>query len=250
MFYAFSFYYLLDNYEILAYSFQQKLYSFIDLNLNSFNLLTVIFMFVFGFITSFSPCFVSVFPLVLSYINFENKFTIKKNLFILGILTSFLIMIFLSHFVNFYGFLKKIPLISSCFLLIFSLNLIKVINLAPLFYSFYSLGFLINTYNINSYITGFFTGLSIIPCNTSSIFLAAWQLSNIFNLFNFIIYVIIYLLGCFLPLLILFHINYNKININSKNNYIVFLINKIVLSGSASLVFIFSFLSLLKSIYN
>lgn len=245
-------YYLLDYYEMLIYDLYQKLYIFIDLQTYSFSVMVAVSLMLFGLLTSFTPCFISLLPLTMSYVGSKYKSYINKNCFVLGFIGSFLLMIFLSHFVSFYSFFKKIPLLSSFFLLLISLNLLQIVDLMPLLYFFYPKNLLLLKYNITleSCITGFLIGITTIPCNASSIFIVVWALNHASKVFDFVVYLAMYFLGCFLPLLIIvFNANNMNFNLRLKNSYILSFINEIVFSFGSSLIFIFSLLSLLKKIY-
>lgn len=244
-------YYLFDHYEIFLYTLQQKIYKILYFQIFSFNFIVAITVFLFGIITSFTPCFISILPLAASYVNLANKYYINKSLFIWGIMNSFLLMIFFSRFVSFYTFFNKVPLLSSCILFLTSLNLLQVVDFTSLFYVFYQRSLFFDNFNlnINSYLAGFLIGVSTMPCNTSIIFIFIVGLGHIAKIGIFILYLIIYLVGCFLPLVAILNINNFNIFINYKNNFVLWF-RKLFVSLGGSLTFILSLLSLLKKIYS
>nr|YP_009397777.1 thiol:disulfide interchange protein [Sonderella linearis]ARW66963.1 thiol:disulfide interchange protein [Sonderella linearis] len=240
---TFFLYSFIDFYEILIYSLQQYLYKFVYINFESFSLITPILLFFCGFFTSITPCFISIIPLIIAYMNNQ---VINKNLFILGFMTSFILMLFLTNLINYFFIVKSISIISLFILLFISLNLLQIINFSFFSNFFYKRVKYLIQYNLifDSYLTGFLIGFSIIPCNTSIAFIITFGLVNKFNILICINYFIFYLLGC---LCLMFFI----LNFQWKFKYTNSLLSRIdaVFPFTASFVFIFSLMSLLRKIF-
>nr|ARW68224.1 thiol:disulfide interchange protein [Chondria sp. (in: red algae)] len=235
---------LFEHYQILTYFLYQNIYQFLFFNYHSINLLFFVLLIILGFITILTPCFISMLPLLFTYIYSNQDHKFNRYLFIVGVMTSVSFLLFLSNFVNLYSFYNSLPLLSSLFLILISLNLMQVVNFTFISSFIYSYIQFINNPNLNlqSYLVGLITGVSSIPCNTSIILLMVFLLKRLDNLSY--LYVFIYIIGCLLPLLLItsIKIDYKRFNLIS-----TFWDSFFPLSGSFLLFF--SFLILLKSAF-
>nr|YP_009397368.1 thiol:disulfide interchange protein [Dasyclonium flaccidum]ARW66554.1 thiol:disulfide interchange protein [Dasyclonium flaccidum] len=243
MFYRSFDYFSLNNYDSF-YILEQKLYKFLYFSDNSLNFTVLIVLFICGAFTSLNPCLISIFPLALSYISGYSKF-INKNIFITGLMTSFVLMVILTHIINFYSIINAIPIISSILLFLVSLNLLQIIDFTFINNLFFSKSIFVKNYNIllENYLVGFFIGLNIAPCNTSITFLVTFWITHSIKYINSIIYLIIYLLGCFIPLLFFLNIKFNY-----KKIYLIPIVLDLLLPLSGSFILVNSLLSIMKQV--
>nr|YP_009391983.1 thiol:disulfide interchange protein [Periphykon beckeri]ARW60331.1 thiol:disulfide interchange protein [Periphykon beckeri] len=241
-----SCYDIFDNYYSLFYALQQQafLYLFNLSNKQSIFLLT--FLFFLGLITVITPCFLSVFPLALSYINSRNNSYINLNLFVTGLLTNLISLMLFTNLLNSSFWIYKLPLFSSSILVLVSLDLMEIINISE-----FNILFNLNHYTLfykntllYSYCMGFIVGSSSLPCNTSILIIVTFLLRNLVARYQFFICLIVYFIGCLVPLILLFKMKFSYINIS-----IVFFIRKSILPLTGSVLFIFSCFSFLKVIF-
>lgn len=235
-----------DSYQFSLFAAQQQLYSFLSLSINSSKISFVFVMFFLGVLTTFTPCFLSIFPLVLAYLNARQNHLINKNFLFLGLVSSSVLIMFLTHFVSYYTFLKKIPIFSSFVLLLFSLNFLGILDFSFITNLLYQQKYMLNRSSIyiENYLTGFLLGISFVPCNTFIIFLVTFGLTNSMTFLNFIFYLIFYTLGYFVVLIVLSSIQSNNISIMMISKFW-----NILLPISGSFLFINSLSSLLKNVF-
>nr|QCI07948.1 Thiol:disulfide interchange protein [Plumaria plumosa] len=212
-----------DHYQVALYYAQQKIYYILSLNIDQFRFSTSIILFCCGIFTSFTPCFISLVPLSLAYINTQSLNAKKnnKNIFICGILTSLLLLIFLlnSFHYQYAHYINNIPIISALILCFISLNLLQILNFSNIFLSLnldiLSFSNLDSQFFIQNYVIGFLIGLSALPCSTSIIFVVIFWLSHFLNIAIYYAYLFIYILGCIISLLCILNltISYSQIYI-------------------------------------
>lgn len=235
-----------DSYQFSLFAAQQQLYSFLSLSINSSKISLVFVMFFLGILTTFTPCFLSIFPLVLAYLNARQNHLINRNFLFLGLVSSSVLIMFLTHFVSYYTFLKKIPIFSSFVLLLVSLNFLGILDFSFITNLLYRQKYMLNRSSIyiENYLTGFLFGISFVPCNTSIIFLVTFGLTNSMTFLNFIFYLIFYTLGYFVVLIVLSSIKSSNISIMMISKFW-----NILLPISGSFLFINSLSSLLKNVF-
>nr|ARW63654.1 thiol:disulfide interchange protein [Chondria sp. (in: red algae)] len=235
---------LFDQYQIFVYLSYQSIYKLFFLNYSDINFLLFIILLILGCLTILTPCFVSLLPVVLTYIYSNQSYNFNKYLFVLGVMTSTLFILLLSNVVNLYPLYSKLPIFSSVLLILISLNLMQIINLTFIPSLLYTRMDHINSNHLNmqSYIVGLITGVSSLPCNTSIILLIVFLLKQLDNL-SFL-YILIYLLGCLLPLLLI-----TNIQIDYKKFNLLFQFWESVFPVSGSFLLFFSFLILLRSLF-
>nr|YP_010850954.1 thiol:disulfide interchange protein [Aphanocladia stichidiosa]WGH13952.1 thiol:disulfide interchange protein [Aphanocladia stichidiosa] len=241
-----SFYDLFDKYYIFFYTLQRYLSHFLFILGNKQSLLLLVFLFMLGVVTVFNPCFVSILPLALSYLNSKKSYSLNIGLFIFGLLTSFITLIILTNFLGLSFFIYKLPIFSYLILIIVSLDLMKIINLAKLntFFSLNSSVYLIQNTILQSYFMGLIIGLSSLPCNTSLLIMVTFLLHNVNNFFIVLLDFFVYLIGCIIPLLLIL-----KIKLNNQSFSVIFFIWKSIFPLSGSFLFMFSCFSFLKIIF-
>nr|QCI05968.1 Thiol:disulfide interchange protein [Delesseria sanguinea] len=207
------------KYEILLYHLQQKIASFLFLEITSIKPIIILVFFCSGILTSITPCFISIVPLSLSYINSNNNAYNYKNIVILGIFTSLFIVFFSISFVNysFFVFFKDISFISFFILILIALDLLQVLNFSNYFNFFYenNLKFesIYDNLVLKNYFTGCIIGFTTVPCSSPIILLINLWLHHSNQMFFSFIYLIIYLLGSIIPLIFIFNIVLNYLQL-------------------------------------
>nr|WGH13755.1 thiol:disulfide interchange protein [Lophurella pseudocorticata] len=241
-----SLYDLFDKYYIFFYTLQSYLSNFLFILGNEQSILLLIFLFMLGVVTILNPCFISILPLALSYLNSKNSYSLDVGLFVSGLLTSFITLITLTNLVGLSFFIHKLPMFSYLILIIVSLDLMKIINLAKLNILFSSNPSVYLSQNtlLQSYFMGLIIGFSSLPCNTSLLIIATFLLHNIHNLFIVLLDSFAYLIGCIMPLLLIL-----KIKLNPQSFSVIFFIWKFIFPLSGSFLFMFSCFSFLKIIF-
>nr|WGH12767.1 thiol:disulfide interchange protein [Echinothamnion sp.] len=237
---------LFDNYYFLFYTLQKYLSHLLFIGSNEQSIFLLIFLFLLGVLTIFTPCFISILPLALSYINSNKNYRLNISLFISGLLTSFIFSIIFTNLVSSSFFIYELPMLAYLILVLVSLDLMKILNLSKFNISFSScslISFNQNTF-VQSYFIGLIIGSSSLPCNTSILIIVTYLIHHINNLFLILLYLLIYLIGCVLPLLLVL-----KIKLNFQKNSIFFLMWKLIFPFSGSFLFMFSCFSLLKIIF-
>lgn len=217
------------------------------MQINSFiPFISVLILFT-GLLTSFTPCFISLLPLVIAYINTCNKSNFSKNIFLCGLITSLFFIIFIADFItiNYSYYVNNINIFLSFILILISLNLLQIFNFSY-FFTFINIGlpgFSINNKFLKSYLFCCLIGFSTFPCSTSIIMLFIFWLSHSTNFSILLFYWIIYLFGCILPFILVVNLAIDYI----QSLFIVYLWNWIV-PISGSIILFFSLFSLLEKI--
>nr|YP_010619595.1 Thiol:disulfi de interchange protein [Tayloriella tenebrosa]WAX03608.1 Thiol:disulfi de interchange protein [Tayloriella tenebrosa] len=241
-----SLYDFFDNYYIFFYTVQKQLSSLLFVLSNEHSIFFSILLFFLGVITVFTPCFLSLLPLALSYINSKKFYSLNLSLFITGLLTSFVILMGLTNLVSSSIFIYKLPVFSYMILILVSLDLMKILSISNLTFPCSQYFFMPSYGNIflQSYLMGLIIGSSSLPCNTSIIIIVTFLVNNLNNIFLVLLYFVAYLAGCIFPLLLIL-----KIKLNYKNFSFLFFIWKSIFPVSGSFLFVFSCFSLLKIIF-
>ena len=203
----------LYSFEIVLYELQQKVTFLLMETTNSLNFITCLLFILAGILTILNPCFISLFPLSISYFNTYNKSS-EKNIFVLGLITSTFLSILVTNFFSYNSliYIMRVPIFSLFIAIFLSLNLLQIFNI---FYSLNIFSFFRRLYLVNnkslmnifnqSYLTGFIIGLTIIPCSTPIFAMVHFWLYNCSQFFALFIYLLMYFLGCILPFLLIFY---------------------------------------------
>nr|YP_010851152.1 thiol:disulfide interchange protein [Aphanocladia delicatula]WGH14150.1 thiol:disulfide interchange protein [Aphanocladia delicatula] len=235
-----------DKYYSLLYRLQIYL-SYLLFKFNDEqNVFFLMLIFLLGLLTVFTPCFISILPLALSYLNANKYYRLNMSLFIAGLLTSFMGLILLSNLVGSSFFIYKLPILSDLILVLVALDLMKILNFSK-FIKFLNFNSSIDfNYHptVQSYLTGVVIGSTSLPCNTSVLIIVTYLLHSVHSFFLVFLYLFFYLIGCVLPLLLILNVRFNYQNFS-----ISFFIWKLIFPLSGSFLFIFSCFSLLKSIF-
>lgn len=234
---------VLDKYQVFLYLFYQTIYRFLRISSGDINFALFPLLVSMGILTVLTPCFISMFPILFTYINSTTHKTVNILIFIFGIMNSILITFLISSSINLYSFFYHLPLISSLILIVVALNLMKIVEFSLISKIFYSRLDWIIHFNINlqSYFMGLVIGLGSTPCNTSIIVLLVFLLKHTNNTLYLSFYLFTYLFGCFLILLVILNLKIDKYYFTS----LILLWNSFIpLSGS--LLFICSLLLLLR----
>nr|ARW64078.1 thiol:disulfide interchange protein [Chondria sp. (in: red algae)] len=237
---------LLDQYQILIYLFYQNFYKVIFTNYHNINFFFFVVVTILGSFTVITPCFISMFPMLLSYIYSTESTKFNQYLFIFGIMSSIFCLLFFSNFINIYFIYQQIPILSSFILILISLNLMQVLNFSFIFNLFYDNLNLINQYGINSksYFVGLTTGISSVPCNTSIALLMVFLLKQLDNALIIFFSIFMYLCGSFFTLLFIINLRFND------SQFKIFSpVWELIVPFSGSFLLFFSLLSFLRSCF-
>ncbi len=235
---------LLNNYYTFFYGIQKNLSNLFFFLSSLGNIYVFIFIFFIGVFTMLTPCFISILPLALSYINLNSSTNIIS--FILGIFTTLVLLITSTNFLSFSFLVHRLPIISYCFLIIVALNLMQLLNFPDIssFFDKYFNRMLFNNILIKSYMVGFIISSSVLPCSTSSLLIFTFILQSADNILYSIFYLSIYLLGVLTPLLLLLKIKLINVNVS-----VLLYLWKFLFPISGSFLFILSLFSVLKIIF-
>lgn len=208
-----SFYF---QYEMFSYYCQQEVCNIINLNISSSGILSYLFIFISGLITALNPCFLSTLPLSLSYLSIKKLEKEDRLFFILGIFTSFILLLLITHLISYryYGILSGIPIISSVIIIILGFSFLQIINISTL--SIPNLDILsLNVMNkefVQDYLVGLFCSLTTLPCSTPIILTVLFWLAHADSFIVSMSYLLIYLIGSFMSIFILITFTYNSLS--------------------------------------
>nr|ARW69249.1 thiol:disulfide interchange protein [Polysiphonia sp.] len=231
------------NYYFVTYTIQQYLYSYVfSLGVSQSIVLSLILLF-FGMLTVFTPCFVSILPLALSYFNSQSTCRFNLLMFVIGLMTNFIFFILFSNLFSSFVFTHYLSVLSYLLLSLVGLDLMGVLSFSILIshVSRHVITFFDNTYIFFSYFMGLVIGFSSLPCNTSILLIVTFLVRNVDNVFVAFLYLLIYLIGCIVPLILI--LNFKFVSINSS---LLFFLEQSFSSLIGSLIFIYSCFSLLR----
>lgn len=235
--------FIFDKYYITLYYLQYYFSQLIvSSNESSIWLLIIVFMLL-GFLTIVTPCFLSMLPLTMSYISYQNNSLNSAFLFILGLLTSFLFVTKFFNIVSMYSSSSKFSIFFSLFMILISLDLMKILNLSKIYSRISSLMNLSNNSDnfFQKYLIGLIIGFSSLPCNTSILFIFNFLISNIANTSSLIVYIAAYFLGIIIPIILIFSLNFYSVTLGLLSTFW-----SLLNTFTGSLLFIGSLLSLLR----
>nr|YP_010336976.1 cytochrome c biogenesis protein transmembrane region [Madagascaria erythrocladioides]QUE29009.1 dsbD [Madagascaria erythrocladioides]UNJ16561.1 cytochrome c biogenesis protein transmembrane region [Madagascaria erythrocladioides] len=200
-------YNFIDNY---IFYFKQYCNYFLRLNSIEFNLVTGGVIFMLGILTSLNPCSLSILPLYFSYLlNSKNQNNLINSFyFIIGIFTNFLFIGILAIYVGKLNknFLETENFFSSIILIMIGLGLLKIIPLN--FFQFReSNNNITTTCSANFFVLGLTSSFTTSACNMPIITaLFAW-LSSLKDTISIILFLMSYIVGYSLSIIIAFSIN-------------------------------------------
>nr|YP_009295197.1 hypothetical protein BI108_pgp006 [Dasya binghamiae]AOH77209.1 hypothetical protein [Dasya binghamiae] len=245
MLYSFNFWH---QYEFLLYNLQQNILSVLFIKINTLSPLVIFLLLFTGILTSITPCFLSIIPLSISYININKKNYIYKNIFILGILTSLFLVICITAFINYnyITYIARIPFLSFFILILISLNLLQILNFSfnLKIFNFNKFNFFNRNILLNTYFSGFIIGLSSVPCSSPIVLLINFWLHYSNNILFFLLYLMFYSLGCFIPFIIIFNFLINYLEF-----YILGYIWNLIIPFAGSIILSFSIFFFLEKIF-
>nr|QCI05447.1 Thiol:disulfide interchange protein [Crouania attenuata] len=235
------------HYDLYAYYIQQYFCDLINVETNVISLYTLFLLLLAGFFTSLNPCFLSVLPLSISYINMQGYNRIKLILFSLGLSTGFLLIILFLHLlsVQSFYFIFNLPLVSSFIFIVIALSFLQVIDLYSLNISIFSFNFDLSKVklNISEFFTGMMFSMTTFPCSTPVIISVVFFLSHTKNIFLLFVYMAAYFCGNFLFIFLIF-----LFLINSINFYLILNMRNIIFQMSGFIMLFFGTLSFLEKI--
>nr|YP_009393853.1 thiol:disulfide interchange protein [Polysiphonia sertularioides]ARW62415.1 thiol:disulfide interchange protein [Polysiphonia sertularioides] len=203
---------IIDSYYIFFYYIQYYLSNIMISYASSSVIFLLLIFFFIGFITIFTPCFISLVPIAMSYFSNNNKSTKDISLFLFGLITNLIIFIYVGNFFASSVSFNKLPIFSNLFILIISLNLMNIINFSDIFSKFIFFPKVSINQNIQNYGTGLIIGFSSLPCNTSILFIVSFLLKYVNNSLLLFFYILAYLLGFFIPLFLIFAFKLHVLN--------------------------------------
>jgi len=201
---------LYNIFQLFYYSFQQSIYSFISFQDDNLFFIKIVYIIILGVFTSFTPCFFSLLPIMISYIgvNYIDSNSVKRNIFFMGLISSFITIIFIIYIFDYqaYKLLTNIPIISLLIWILIALNLLQILNISDLFRIIRLIDhFYIDNIFMENYITGLIFGLSSVSCSASIILTTIFWLSSSHSFIQSLIYLFLYILGCILPFAFIFY---------------------------------------------
>nr|YP_009396330.1 thiol:disulfide interchange protein [Polysiphonia scopulorum]ARW65516.1 thiol:disulfide interchange protein [Polysiphonia scopulorum] len=240
------FFNIFDSYAVVIYSLQQYLAQVVLLSHDYNRTISYVIFFSLGFVTIFTPCFFSILPLLFLYINVPKSHDKSLLYCILGLLTSFCLLIFSTHSFSSSFIFRQLPIFSYLVLIILSLDFMKILNFSSFYLNLLSL---VNstprqTFSISSYFIGFVIGLSSLPCSTPVLLLVNLLLFSYTNMLFVMISVLFYLLGFIISFLIIFNLKF----LHPKVFSFSFMWDYFI-SVSGSILFIISCSSFLKVLF-
>lgn len=229
--------YIYNYITILFYLLQKQIYLSLLSESNQFNILKAISLLSLGIFTSITPCFLSVAPLLISYISF-----LRKKIFYSGLLSSFIIIIITFYYGSYQlrNIFTSLPIFIAIFFIILGINLLGIVNFSIdiNFFQFHQLHQL--NVLVQSYLLGCFIGFSALPCNASLILTTVLWLSKIDSIIQACINLIIYIFGCLLPFILILYIPINSLKVNKFVDlwsFIISLLAFIILSTNSFILF-------------
>lgn len=237
------------KYEIFSYYYQQQICNLININTHTSGILSYLFIFISGLITTLNPCFLSILPISLSYLSMKNSQNVEKLSFTLGIFTSFIFLLLITHILSYryHALLSSIPIISSFIIIVLGLSFLQIINLSILDVSNFNTKQLILIENsfFQDYFAGLFCSLTTLPCSTPIILTVLFWLSHANSFVLSIIYLLTYLIGAFISIFTLITFTYN-----SFNKFFILKFWNILFPVSGFIILFNGTLSLLDKIYS
>lgn len=192
--------------SVYFYLFQRYIYMIASSKYNFFYFFKLLSIFIAGIFTIFTPCFISLLPIFLSYASYIKDNIWIKRLYFFGLCSSFIVIIIPLYFSSnkFLNIFAKLPIISAiCFILI-SLNLLNILQISFIFKNTF-LNKKKNYSYLQYYLIGLSIGFSCLPCNASIMLTTILWFSNNSTLLKSILYLFIYLGGCLFPFFIIFY---------------------------------------------
>lgn len=194
-----------------------------------------IISFLMGVISILSPCILPILPIFVG-VSLKNKNKIKLISFICGLLSIFIIIIFITAFFTaiLYSYIKYVRIISAIILLIIGLLMFFDYNI-----SFKSIPQVNNNSVISSYLLGLFTSLAWAPCYSGYLISLITLLVNsnnpLYATFNIIIYCVGFALTLFVLSFLISKIDLEKLI--SKTKYIPKIFSILIILGAIYLLF-------------
>nr|YP_009394889.1 thiol:disulfide interchange protein [Polysiphonia stricta]ARW63451.1 thiol:disulfide interchange protein [Polysiphonia stricta] len=235
-----------DMYVSNIYALQKYLAEMLFISYTSQSNFLYVILFFLGSITIFTPCFISILPLALLYINSRSSFNREITLFIFGVLTSLIILLSFTNLLSSSNILSKLPIISYLILTFVSLDFMEVFSLSSIFYP---LNKSINLFRgqmifLQNYFIGLIIGFSSLPCSTSILLIVNLLSSTFKDLFLAYLSILFYLLGFIISFFIIIKMNvlYSKI-------YLLYNFGNVIIPITGSILFIFSTSSMLRILF-
>ncbi len=212
--------------ELYFYTLQQNTNNFLFEQLNHITLLSFLTIFFGGILTSFNPCMISSIPLAIVAINKKSQLNLLSIFFILGLLTSLLIISCLAMIARTtYSFLQySFPFFQPLLIIAIGFSILNLININLPFYpqnrrlnqSILSL--------IEIYIIGISIGINISPCATPILMTVFIWITTTNNIGTGILFLLIYTSGYLIPIIVSIISIHQFIELKSVNLFFSFII--------------------------
>ena len=190
--------------ELYLYNLQQITNNFLIDQLNNVTFISFFTILIGGILTSFNPCMLSSIPIAIAYINKKSQRNLYSFVFLVGILSSIILISFLTFLAqtSFSLFLAPIPILKPLITILIGLSLLNLLN-----FSFPS--FVKETQRNKSilsvfemYIGGLSIGLNLSPCSTPILMTVIAWISSANQLLVGVILLSIYTVGYILPIIV------------------------------------------------
>nr|YP_009393649.1 thiol:disulfide interchange protein [Caloglossa beccarii]ARW62211.1 thiol:disulfide interchange protein [Caloglossa beccarii] len=202
-------------FETILYELQQKVTLLLMSTNSSLPTNTFLLLIFASILTILNPCFLSLFPLSISYFNTYTK-QIEKSAFLIGLISNIFFSILVTNFISYNFFnIIRVPFFSLIIIILLSLNLLQIFN-----FSYYlNIVSFRNIFKLNinkkthlasilipCYSTGFIIGSTIVLCNTPIFTMIHFWLYN-FHEKNFIyIHLFVYFISCVILFILIFYL--------------------------------------------
>lgn len=199
---------------------QQNTYTLLSLKSDAIVVKIVLLLFTSGILTSLNPCLLSILPITLSYLCIQDKHNYQKTIFVLGFMSSLILMTFFTFIFNrqYHLISNFVPLISSLILILISLNLMHILQFKISFLDKEKLDLFAMNSSVKNYMLGLIIGFSASPCSTPILLAIVWWLSHAHHFALALIYLCCYILGYVVPVIFLVYVSlqYHQMKIISQ----------------------------------
>ena len=194
---------LIELQSILYYS-EQTIYGLIssDFNFYSCNLLTFTLLLTSGTLTSLNPCFISIIPLSISYINSQKNRHLVLTFFIIGLSISLISLTMSIYYIHYESnwIIKSLPVVSSAIMILYGLSLLEIFNITSLVpNNSKNIGISARYPHYQALLAGITIGLTSTPCSTPIMATTLFWISSTSNFTVGLIYICFYIAGLIIP---------------------------------------------------
>jgi cytochrome c-type biogenesis protein len=192
--------------ELYLYDMEQFLNSLLVAQIYDFSTTSFITILVGGLLTSLSPCMFSSLPITIAYLNKQRSTKWTKYLFLLGIITSLVIIGLLAVLAkdSYWKLLSRTPLIIPISTIVIGLSLLNLLDFKFKYPTSLrttrATNFMSNPL-IEPYFLGVSTGLAVSPCSTPILMTLIIWITTTQNFILGVSFVFIYSIGYITPVI-------------------------------------------------